>query len=208
MEGATAKAAPGSASGGDGKSAGARAQDAKIAQYLEELKPTVLDAFEKDNVGSLPRPELAVRIGQIVTAGTEQEAFNLLDRRNLVGGLIHWLLHCSPKAPANPEPFATRAATPGPSSEGAGHARPGSNGKDDAKGSDRSAESYSKTVEDAKQTIQPLVMDRLDVSAASQLPRDELSHQLRDIVKEVLDEEKLRLNSPEQVSLVDLVLRK
>ena len=62
MEGASAKAGQASAGGGDGKSAGARAQDAKVANYLEELKPKVLAAFENDNVGSLPRPELAVRI--------------------------------------------------------------------------------------------------------------------------------------------------
>ncbi len=99
MEGATAKAGPASPGAGEGKSAGMRVQDVKVAQYLEELKPKVLAAFEKDSVGSLPRPELAVRIGQIVTTDTEQEALNLLDRRNLVAGLIHWLLHCSPLAP-------------------------------------------------------------------------------------------------------------
>jgi pilus assembly protein CpaF len=200
MEGATAKASQASPGGGDGRSAGARVQDAKVAKYLEELKPKVLAAFENDSVGSLPRPELAVRIGQIVTTDTEQETLNLLDRRNLVGGLIHWLLHCSPKAPPKPERSearlgnGNRAATPA--------ARQGAESKNDG----QSATSYSKTVEEAKQTIQPLVMDRLDVSAASQLPRDDLSHQLRDIVKEVLDEEKLRLNSPEQIALVELLL--
>ncbi len=204
MEGATAKAGQASLGGGDGKSAGARVQDAKVAQYLEELKPKVLAAFENDNVGSLPRPELAVRIGQIVTTDTEQEALNLLDRRNLVGGLIHWLLQCSPKAPPKPERSAARSGTG--NRDAASAARSGAEGKDDGQGADRGATSYSKTVEEAKQTIQPLVMDRLDVSAASQLPRDELSHQLRDIVKEVLDEEKLRLNSPEQIAVVELLL--
>ncbi len=204
MEGATAKAGQASLGGGDGKSAGARVQDAKVAQYLEELKPKVLAAFENDNVGSLPRPELAVRIGQIVTTDTEQEALNLLDRRNLVGGLIHWLLQCSPKAPPKPERSAARSGNG--NRDAASAARSGAEGKDDGQGADRGATSYSKTVEEAKQTIQPLVMDRLDVSAASQLPRDELSHQLRDIVKEVLDEEKLRLNSPEQIAVVELLL--
>ncbi len=116
MEGATAKAGQASSSGGDGKSAGVRVQDAKVAQYLEELKPKVLAAFENDNVGSLPRPELAVRIGQIVTTDTEQEALNLLDRRNLVGGLIHWLLQCSPKAPPKPERSAARSSRCWPTS--------------------------------------------------------------------------------------------
>jgi pilus assembly protein CpaF len=204
MEGATAKVGQASSGGGDGRSVGARAQDAKVAKYLEELKPKVLAAFENDNVGSLPRPELAVRIGQIVTTDTEQEALNLLDRRNLVGGLIHWLLHSSPKAPPKPEPSAAGSGTGNRNAASA--ARPGAESRDDGQDADRGATSYSKTVEEAKQTIQPLVMDRLDVSAASQLPRDELSRQLRDIVKEVLDEEKLRLNSPEQIAVVDLLL--
>ncbi len=200
MEGASAKAGQALSGGGDGKSAGARVQDAKVAKYLEELKPKVLAVFERDNVGSLPRPELAVRIGQIVTTDTEQETLNLLDRRNLVGGLIHWLLHCSPKAP--PKPVRATARSGSDNLDATPAARLGGEAKDDGRG----PTGYSKTVEKAKQTIQPLVMDRLDVSAASQLPRDELSHQLRDIVKEILDEEKLRLNSPEQVSLVELLL--
>ena len=206
MEGATAKAASASTNGGDGKPAGVRGQNAKVAQYLEELKPKVLAAFENDNVGALPRPELAVRIGQIVTTDTEQEALNLLDRRNLVGGLINWLLHCSPKAPPKPEPAAASAKS---TSNRDGSLRPatpqGANGKDDPKAQDKTA-AHSNTVAEAKQTIQPLVMDRLDIAAASQLPRDELSHQLRDIVIEILDEEKLRLNGPEQTAVVELLL--
>ena len=88
MEGANATNGLASPGSGEVKSAGARVQDVKVAHYLEELKPKVLAAFENDQVASLPRPELAVRIGQIVTTDTEQEALNLLDRRNLVGGLI------------------------------------------------------------------------------------------------------------------------
>ena len=207
MEGPTAKAASDSPNGGSGKSARARGQNAAVGRFLEELRPKVLAAFEKDDVGILPRPELAVRIGQIVTAETEQEALNLLDRRNLVGGLIHWLLHCSPKAPPKPDP-ATARAKPGANRDGVARApTPRTNGeaKDDAKAQDQST-AYSKTVADAKLAIQPLVMDRLDVSAASQLPREDLSHQLRDIVAEVLNEEKLRLNSPEQTAVVELLL--
>ncbi len=205
MVGATAKAASDSSNGTDGKSKSARGGNPAIARYMEELQPQVLAAFENDNVGALPRPELAVRIGQIVTTQTEQEALNLLERRNLVGGLITWLLHCSPKAPPKPKaaPAGSGAKRDGTMPPAA--ARQGGGTNDDSKTQDAAA-AYSKTVAEAKQTIQPLVMDRLDVSAASQLPRDELSHQLRDIVVEVLNEEKLRLNSPEQQAVVDLLL--
>jgi pilus assembly protein CpaF len=204
MEGASATTGLASPGSGEVKSAGARVQDAKVAHYLEELKPKVLAAFENDQVASLPRPELAVRIGQIVTADTEQEALNLLDRRNLVGGLINWLLHCSPKAP--PKPDRSAARTEGANRNAAPSARRSAESKSNGQGTERDADIYSETVEEAKQTIQPLVMDRLDVSAASQLPRDELSHQLREIVAEVLSEEKLQLNGSEQSAVVELLL--
>jgi pilus assembly protein CpaF len=204
MEGASATTGLASPGAGEGKSAGARVQDVKVAHYLEELKPKVLAAFENDQVATLPRPELAVRIGQIVTADTEQEALNLLDRRNLVGGLINWLLHCSPKAP--PKPDRSAARTGGANRNAAPSARRSAESKANGQGTERDADIYSETVEEAKQTIQPLVMDRLDVSAASQLPRDELSHQLREIVAEVLSEEKLQLNGSEQSAVVELLL--
>jgi len=204
MEGASATNGLASPGAGEVKSAGARVQDVKVAHYLEELKPKVLAAFEKDQVAALPRPELAVRIGQIVTADTEQEALNLLDRRNLVAGLINWLLHCSPKAP--PKPDRSAARTGGANRNAAPSARRSVESKANGQGAERDADIYSETVEEAKQTIQPLVMDRLDVSAASQLSRDELSHQLREIVTEVLNEEKLQLNGSEQSAVVELLL--
>ena len=204
MEGATAKAGPASPGAGEGKSAGMRVQDVKVAQYLEELKPKVLAAFENDRVASLPRPELAVRIGQIVTTDTEQEALNLLDRRNLVAGLIKRLLHCSPMAPPRPDRSAPRVE--GRNRNAAPTARQRAESKANGQGVEHDPTVYSETVEEAKQTIRPLVMDRLDVSAASQLPRDELSHQLREIVAEVLSEEKLQLNGSEQTAVVELLL--
>ncbi len=206
MEGATAKTTSLASGSGEGKSKGARAQDAKLAQHLEDLKPKVLAAFENDDVGMLPRPELAVRIGQIVTTETEHDShsLNLLDRRNLVGGLIDWLLHCSPKAPEKEEPDAAQVQGAEPNRdplERPAAGRAGAEPKDQDK-----SKAHNRTVDEAKQTIQPLVMDRLDVSAASQLPREELSHQLRDIVAEVLNEKRLHLNSPEQQAVVELLL--
>ena len=89
----------------------------RLARYVEELKPQVLAAFEGQNLAAVPRPELAVRIGAIVTEATEadSESLNLLDRRNLVATLISWLLHSSPLAPPPPEePAPAEAAAEAP----------------------------------------------------------------------------------------------
>src|SRR3546814_6382670 len=54
--------------------------------------------------------------------------------------------------------------------------------------------------------VHPLVMERLDVSAASQLPREDLTRQIGEIVREIVLDEKLNLNSPEQQAIVDIML--
>ena len=160
-----------------------------LSAYEERMRPLLLEAFESDNVGSLPRPELALRIGQIVTddLGSEADNLNLLERRTLVSNLIDWLVRCSPLAPPpqevkDPAPEAAQTGARGPTS------------------------AHSNLVESAKERIQPLVMERLDLAAASQLPREELSQQVGEIVTELLGEEKIRLNGPEQATVVDLLL--
>ena len=177
----------------------------RLARYVEELKPQVLAAFEGQNLAAVPRPELAVRIGAIVTEATEadSESLNLLDRRNLVATLISWLLHSSPLAPPAPEepeePVQSSTAPLEPLEP-----RRARRERAEARGKQRPA--VSTAVERTKLKIEPAVMDRLDVSAASQLPREELSHQLREIVAEILGEQDLRLNQMEQLSLVELLL--
>jgi pilus assembly protein CpaF len=153
------------------------------------MRPLLLEAFEKDNVGMLPRPELALRIGQIVTddLGNEADNFNLLERRTLVSNLIDWLVRSSPLAPA--PGTGQHQASDTASRGGAGN-----------------AVSNTSAVDTAKERIQPLVMERLDLAAASQLPREELSQQVGEIVTELLAEEQLRLNGPEQDAVVDLLL--
>jgi pilus assembly protein CpaF len=61
-------------------------------------------------------------------------------------------------------------------------------------------------IEIAKQQVQPKLMTRLDVSAATALPREELARQLGELVAEILVEEKLQLNKPEQRDLVNTLL--
>ncbi len=58
----------------------------------------------------------------------------------------------------------------------------------------------------AKERVQPLLMERLDVVAASKLPREELSRQVGEIVAERLGEEQTCLNAPEQAAVPDLLV--
>ena len=204
MDGAAASTGPAASKARGSKNANLRDRGAILAQYIDQLKPKVLAAFENDDVAILPRPELAVRIGHIVTTETDEDSstLNLLDRRNLVADLIRWLVHCSPKAPPKAAPAKTPPPVAKPKSEPAEVDVLTPNGDSKKVANPQ----VSKTVETTKARIEPLVMDRLDVSAASRLPRTELALQLRDIVNEVLAEEKIRLNANEQQTTVELLL--
>jgi pilus assembly protein CpaF len=68
---------------------------------------------------------------------------------------------------------------------------------------DKSASRLSRSkVEQARRVIQPLVMNRIDLAAAVSLPRQELVRQFEGLVGELLVEQRLQLNRPEQADLV------
>ncbi|MAN79202.1 MAG: flagellar protein FlaI [Rhodospirillaceae bacterium] len=58
----------------------------------------------------------------------------------------------------------------------------------------------------AKERVQPLLMERMDVSKAAELPRAEMARQVTDLVAEILADEKLHLNLIEQRDLVTMLL--
>jgi len=168
---------------------GGRDQGADLSPHLERLKPIVLEAFADDDVSKLPRPQLAIRMGEIVTVALDQgeEHIDLLTRRLVVTELISWLLQAGPSAA-------------GPMSPGGGE------GKPEVYTAKKKKTAPLPTVEKAREKIQPIVLERIDVTAATKLPRDELGMQIGDILKEVLDEERMRLNAVEQEQLVELLL--
>jgi pilus assembly protein CpaF len=57
-------------------------------------------------------------------------------------------------------------------------------------------------IDQARRTIQPLIMRRIDLAAAVSLPRKELVRQLEGLVAELLAEQRVQLNRPEQEDLV------
>lgn len=62
------------------------------------------------------------------------------------------------------------------------------------------------SIEEAKKKVQPILMERMDVSKAIGLPRAELSEQIGEIVGEILADEKMQLNLLEQRDLVTTLI--
>jgi len=59
---------------------------------------------------------------------------------------------------------------------------------------------------EAKKSVQPMLMDLMDMAEAAKLPRDELAQQITDILGEVLAQQKLQINMFEQRDLVTLLI--
>ncbi len=57
-------------------------------------------------------------------------------------------------------------------------------------------------IEAAKLRVQPVLLERIDVATATQMPRADLARQVTEVVGEILFEERLRLNLAEQRDLV------
>ncbi len=184
----------------DNSSASAPKDKTADAGGQDQFRPEVLAAFEGENVASLPRPELALRIGQVVTSILEKNGttLNLLERRKLVGDLIDWLVRskkdAEPEKPKEDQPHKVDAPSAFKMPEAA------------AGRADGNQVSLPANMAAAKKKIHPLVMDRMDISAASQLPRDDLQRQVSEIVSEVAQDEKLHLNFLEQQSIVEVML--
>ena len=67
----------------------------------------------------------------------------------------------------------------------------------------RLADTHRASVETAKLRIQPLILERMDVAAAADLPREEFERQLNGWVSELLAEKKIQLNFGEQRDLLE-----
>jgi pilus assembly protein CpaF len=61
-------------------------------------------------------------------------------------------------------------------------------------------------LEQARKIVQTVMLKRMDVAAAAELPRNELEHQLDDLVREILVEAKVQLNRSEQSELLTILV--
>lgn len=61
-------------------------------------------------------------------------------------------------------------------------------------------------IDEAKTRVQPVLLERIDIAAATEMPRADLARQVTEIVSEILFEERLRLNLAEQRDLVTMLI--
>ena len=174
-----------------------------LSEAIEVVRPIVAARLNPAVARRMPRREIAGEVESIVTEiGMRGRVVICEDiRRDLITRLIDETVGDrgedppeAERAPLAPEgvfePNISLADLTAP-------AMPRPANKGDAR---------SETIETAKRDIQPVLMERIDVAKAGELPRSELAAQISSIVSEIATERKIRLNMSEQRDLVTMLL--
>ncbi len=183
-------------------------QRSNLVQAKALLQPIIDARIDKSTASRIPRGDIAAEIKRIVTDVQQRGrlSLNVLEARDLVTLFVNEAVGSSTGAPAENR----SSAQPGGSAPGTGFGAQttGPQQLTETKTTEYAVPtvSNSSTVEDAKAIVQPLLLERIDVSAASDLPRAELARQIGEIVAEIRDEQKLRFNLSEQRDLVTTLI--
>ncbi len=149
---------------------------------VELARPLVTDTLDPIVTAEMSRADLTGAIGKIVDAVARQNELVLSDneRRGAANTLLGEFTQKHGEASSGLSPTQQMAK--------------------------RNVAASRESVTVAKNKIQPLLMERIDVTAAAKLPRSELSRQIGELVAEILAEEKMQLNKLEQRDLVTTLL--
>jgi pilus assembly protein CpaF len=172
---------------------------AQIEEARRILSAAIGQRIDPAMCRAMSRGELARLIGEAVATYLSEKAVKatLLEQRDLVTVLLNELLSRSvdaaPEAPSAAPAAGSAAPAPDPFA-----ASPQSPHK--AQGG------LAPSLDAAKRRLQSLLLERMDVGAAAQLPRPELERQVAELIGELLAETKLHLNMSEQRELVAALL--
>ena len=180
------------APGGDG---GGEQGDAK-----SRLRAAVREHIGVAELAELTPAMLAKRVSEIAASalGGDLDSLNPMTQRGLVTAVLNEIrieLAPEPPPPANKPRRAFDNAHSG-----------AADASDEPSFGSTASDTSRSTIEQARDRVQPVLIERIDVGAALNLPRAELSRQVSEIVLEILQEEKLQLNQMEQRGLVTVLL--
>jgi len=168
--------------------AGRRVSDPElIDRAVGIIEPLARESFSRERVETLSRGQLAAELEALTIKTAGERGFTLeeSDTRDIVTALINDILTATGATPA-----ASPTAMPAPV---------------EAEPVEQRVR-QKETVEAAKNRIQPLLMEQIDVGKASELSRQELAEQIGEIVGDILATERLGLNLREQRDLVTMLL--
>ena len=161
------------------------ARDDVMETVMERAQERVAQRIDAEMMLEMPRAELAETISEIVDEVTHDEfLLSEHEQRDVVTALINEILLDAKRKVPNFEV----APDPVPESAGGG------------------ISASRDSINAAKERVQPMLMERIDVAKAAELPRSELVNRLGEVIAEILGEEKIHLNLLEQRDLVTMLL--
>jgi len=199
---------------GDG-AAGPADRPAAVARLSQSLIEATRERVAAELQSGKSAPEVARAIGEIVSAhfragGVSLSVIELRENvAKCIAGGRSAMLSGAPAASAEerarganqlsaaafsdmqPTPVSGRGRLPPP------EAPVGAGGR---------VTSQRSRVDQAKRTLQPLLLRRMDIAAAASLPRPELERQLEELLRDLSAEAKVQLNRAEQQQLLNQLL--
>jgi pilus assembly protein CpaF len=169
-----------------------------IVNLCDRYLPELVAKVSPQRAREMRRPDLANLVRGLVQEWStrDQQEFDALTRRDLITALVNNILTRTefPSVPVLGESGALVAATETKPKEAPVLIEPPSPPSKPA--------ASRNTVIHAKEVLHPLLMDRIDPSAAARMSRELLNHDLTKLVSEMLSERRMALSLSERQELV------
>ncbi|MCF8473058.1 MAG: CpaF family protein [Emcibacter sp.] len=163
-----------------------KAYDLIESAMMEKISPEVAQEMERD--------EVTVFIENLIDEETKRHRLDLneLERRDLMTVLLNDLLTVSAKkeTPDNEETVNVVSKRK----------------KVQTQTNEQKQQVSQDSIMDAKDRLQPLLLEYIDASAANEMDRSDLAEQVSEAVNELMSQEKINLNLREQRDLVNMLL--
>jgi pilus assembly protein CpaF len=163
---------------------------------LSEIEQSIVDhvitADPKGAAGAaaLPKRDLGKRVSEAATVVLAEcgRSLNLIEQRDLVSRAMNTIT----TQPTSGTDALSRLNAAGPAL--------------DAFSQQRGGPGNAENLLQAMRVVQPLLMERVDVSAISQIKREDLAAQISELIVEILAERRIQLNRGEQALLVSMLI--
>ena len=176
-------------------------RDRLLPLMRERITPEQAKKFQRGDIAQVAR-DLSTQF-----FAEHSITLNALDHRDLVTTLINSFLTTVAPVAAPPSPAAPRPAdAPGmipvksviPTTQTGSNLELGTDFPENRR--------VASSVDQAKLRLQPILMERIDTSAAAKMDRPQLTHDVTELVNELLNETRIQLNAAERLELVTRLL--
>jgi pilus assembly protein CpaF len=168
--------------------------DTSIRSLRERLLPMVRQKIPADKINKLQRAELAQIVRDVCAQFFTEQSIDLgaLDQRDLITALINGTVAATASGATAPTSVAPIQTAPAQAAAGADISE--------------IRQVVLSSTDQAKLRIQPLLMERIDTSAAAKMDRTQLAQDVTELVKDLMLETRIQLNAAERVELVNKLL--